>query len=66
LLASSWVAGAVGLVALASSWDAVWWLLVPWGVIGAVAWGGAVALPGAPPVLSVPLVAALLAGQGLS
>jgi hypothetical protein len=32
-----WVAGTIGLVALASHWNAAWWALVPWGIVGAIA-----------------------------
>jgi hypothetical protein len=34
---SAYTLGAIGLVALASGWAPAWWLLVPWGVAGAVA-----------------------------
>jgi hypothetical protein len=62
---AAWTAGAVGLVVLGPTWNLVWWLLVPWGVIGAVAWGLAVAPHGATPWLPPALVALLLASQVL-
>lgn len=58
--ASAWVAGAVGLVALAARWDPAWWLLVPWGVAGAAL---AAARPGKAPPLSVALVGVILGAQ---
>jgi hypothetical protein len=62
LVAAAWAAGAIGLVALGSRWDLAWWLLVPWGVIGA---GGLalLALSCATPLLPVPVVAGLLVTQ---
>jgi hypothetical protein len=60
-----WVVGAVGLVALASRWDLAGWLLVPWGVVGAIATGRAPGFPGGPGMLPVPFTAALLACQVL-
>jgi hypothetical protein len=62
LMAAGWVAGTIGLVALGSRWDLAWWLLVPWGLIGA---GGLalLALSGATPLLPVPVVAGLLVTQ---
>jgi Flp pilus assembly protein TadD len=36
--ATAWVAGAVVLIALTASWPALAWALVPWGIVGAVAW----------------------------
>src|SRR6185295_6290483 len=62
LMAAAWAAGAIGLVALGSRWDLAWWLLVPWGVIGA---GGLalLALSGATPLLPVPVVAGLVVTQ---
>ena len=62
LVAGGWVAGTIGLVALGSRWDLAWWLLVPWGVIGA---GGLALLArsGATPLLPVPVVAGLLVTQ---
>ncbi|MGH2607691.1 MAG: hypothetical protein ACRDHF_01265 [Tepidiformaceae bacterium] len=38
LAAAIWVGGAVALVGLASRWSGLWWALVPWGVLGAIAW----------------------------
>ena len=62
LMAAAWAAGTIGLVALGSRWDLAWWLLVPWGVIGA---GGLalLALSCATPLLPVPVVAGLLVTQ---
>jgi hypothetical protein len=62
LMAAAWAAGTIGLVALGSRWDLAWWLLVPWGVIGA---GGLalLALSCATPLLPVPVVAGLLVAQ---
>lgn len=60
---AGWVAGAIGLVALASRWDLAWWLLIAWGVLGGGAAALAGSLGGAIPLLSVPVVGALLAGQ---
>lgn len=68
LVGALWVAGALGLVTLASRWPVGWWALVPWGVAGAIGWTlvrereeeG----PSAGPV-GLALLAALLAGQVL-
>lgn len=38
LVGALWVAGALGLVELASRWPVGWWGLVPWGVAGAIGW----------------------------
>ena len=62
-MTAAWVAGAIGLVALGSRWDPAWWLLVPWGVIGAGGLALVLARSGATPLLPVPVVAALLATQ---
>ena len=61
LVALVWVAGAVGLVGLATQSPILWWLLVPWGVVGALAWTAGES----PPDTVVTLVAltALLVGQ---
>jgi hypothetical protein len=37
LAGTVWVVGAVALIGLGSGWPAVWWALVPWGVLGAAA-----------------------------
>jgi hypothetical protein len=37
LVATVWVAGAVAVIGLAPRWPWLWWALVPWGVIGALA-----------------------------
>ena len=63
LMAAAWVAGTIGLVALGSRWDLAWWLLVPWGVIGAGGLALVLARSGATPLLPVPIVAGLLATQ---
>jgi hypothetical protein len=63
LVAATWAAGAIGLVALGSRWDLAWWLLVPWGVIGAVGLGFVLASSGAAPLLSPSIVAAILTAQ---
>ena len=63
LMTAAWVAGAIGLVALGSRWDLAWWLLVPWGVIGAGGLALVLARSGATPLLPVPVVAGLLATQ---
>jgi tetratricopeptide (TPR) repeat protein len=34
---AAWTLGIVGVVAAASAWSPAWWLLVPWGIAGAVA-----------------------------
>ena len=67
LTATVWVAGAVALIGLASRWPALWWVLVPWGILGAVAWTWRVGRveTTADPVLTVSLLAGLLASQGL-
>jgi hypothetical protein len=33
-----WMTGAIGLIALTSRWPDGWWLLLPWGALGALAW----------------------------
>ena len=38
LVSTLWIGGLPILVALASRWPHAWWALVPWGVVGAVAW----------------------------
>jgi hypothetical protein len=38
LVAAAWVAGAVALIGLTSSWPALFWALIPWGIVGATAW----------------------------
>jgi hypothetical protein len=63
LVTAAWVVGALGLVALGSRWDPAWWLLVPWGMIGAGGLALVLARAGATPLLPVPVVAALLATQ---
>lgn len=63
--AAVWVAGAVALVALAGTWDLAWWLLAPWGALGAAALGSALARAGAVPALPLPVVLGLLVGQVL-
>jgi hypothetical protein len=62
-VAAAWTAGAIGLVALGSRWNLAWWLLVPWGVIGAAALALVLARSGATPLFPVPVVAGLLATQ---
>jgi hypothetical protein len=37
----AWTLGVIGLVSLASRWGSAWWLLLPWGVAGALAWAWA-------------------------
>ena len=63
LMTAAWVAGAIGLVVLGSRWDPAWWLLVPWGVIGAGGLALVLVRSGTTPLLPVPVVAALLATQ---
>jgi len=67
LLATAWVAGAVGLVGLAPQWPALGWLLVPWGVLGALAWALGAERLGAGPdtVLAVSGLIGLAIGQVL-
>jgi len=62
LMAAAWAAGTIGLVALGPRWDLAWWLLVPWGVVGA---GGSALLARSGPtsLFPVPVVAGLLATQ---
>jgi hypothetical protein len=38
LAAAAWVAGAVALIGLTPSWPALFWALIPWGIVGATAW----------------------------
>ena len=38
LVATAWTLGAVVLIGLASRWSLVSWMLVPWGIAGAVIW----------------------------
>ena len=67
LMATTWVVGAVALIVLGSHWPVVWWALVPWGALGAVAVrlrAGDVKGP-ADTVLTVSLLVSLLAGQVL-
>ena len=67
LMATAWVMGAVVLVGLGSRWPAVWWALVPWGILGAIGWGrvaeGGETAPASAPTVS--LLTALLAAQVL-
>jgi tetratricopeptide (TPR) repeat protein len=63
--AAAWVAGAVGLVALARWWDFAWWLLVPWGVTFALATARVSGLTGMSGLMPVPFTAALVASQVL-
>jgi len=63
LMVAAWVAGTIGLVALGSRWDLAWWLLVPWGVVGAGGLALLLARSGATPLLPVPIVAGLFATQ---
>jgi hypothetical protein len=67
LVATVWVGGAVALIGLASHWAALWWALVPWGVLGALAWtlGADHAETPADTVLTVSVLSGLLAGQVL-
>ena len=37
-MSTAWVGGAVALIGSAPHWSVLWWALVPWGVLGAVAW----------------------------
>lgn len=38
LIGCIWVVGALSIVELPSRWPAVWWWLLPWGVVGAIGW----------------------------
>lgn len=65
--ATAWVAGAVGLVGLSPEWPLLSWLLVPWGVVGALAWALAPERNegAADTAFTVSCLAVLLAGQVL-
>ncbi len=64
-LGAIWIAGAIALVVFSAGWTPAWWLLVPWGVAGAVGWTWARHLDdeSAGTWTTVALVAALLAAQ---
>jgi hypothetical protein len=59
---AAWVAGTIGVVALASHWEAAWWALVPWGILGAIASAASSAAPGhaGRSAVSVALLASLV------
>lgn len=67
LVAIAWVGGAVALIGLAPHWSVLWWALVPWGVLGAVAWTLGADRTETPvdTGLSTSLLIGLLAGQVL-
>jgi hypothetical protein len=67
LVATIWVGGAVALIGLAPHWSVLWWTLVPWGVLGAVAWtlGAGHGETPADTALTASLLGGLLAGQVL-
>lgn len=46
LLAGVWTAGTLGIVALASHWPSLGWVLLPWGVLGAGTWTTLATPPG--------------------
>jgi hypothetical protein len=62
---AAWVIGTIGLVALASRWDAAWWALVPWGILGATASAAWRARSGSvvPSAVKVALLASLVGVQ---
>jgi tetratricopeptide (TPR) repeat protein len=64
-VAAAWVTGAVALVGLASQWAPAWWTLVPWGIVGAVAWARRDDGKTADTALAAGLLAGLLAVQVL-
>jgi hypothetical protein len=65
LIGGLWTAGALSLIWLAGQWSLLWWALVPWGVVGALAWRWFAGRPEADPDtgLTVVFVGALLAAQ---
>jgi hypothetical protein len=67
LTATMWVVGAVALIVLGLRWPGVWWALVPWGALGAVAVRLRADDVEGPPdtTLTVSLMVCLLAGQVL-
>lgn len=67
LVSTAWVGGAVALIGLAPHWSVLWWALVPWGVLGAVAWTLGADRTATPvdTALTASLLIGLLAGQVL-
>lgn len=67
LTAMVWILGAVALIALGSRWPTVWWALVPWGVLGALAFRLRADDVQAPTdtAMTASLLVSLLAGQVL-
>jgi hypothetical protein len=67
LVSTAWVGGAVALIGLAPHWSVLWWALVPWGVLGAVAWtlGADRTETQVDTALTASLLIGLLAGQVL-
>ena len=65
LMGGLWTAGALTVIWLAGQWSLLWWVLVPWGVVGALAWTWVAGRrEGAPDTgITVVFVAALLAAQ---
>jgi hypothetical protein len=68
LLSGIWIISTLGIVGLASQWSWLWWILLLWGVLGAVVWS---TLSGPPAQetrhrsVAVTLVAALLGLQAI-
>jgi hypothetical protein len=58
-----WAAGAIGLVALGGHWPLAWWLMGPWGVLGAIGLAVRPAAEGASGRSRIALIGALLALQ---
>ena len=67
LAATAWVIAAVALIGLGSRWPEVWWALVPWGLVGAVAFRlrARPVNAAADTTLTASLLVSLLAGQVL-
>jgi hypothetical protein len=65
-LVGVWIGGTLGIVELASHWSWGWWMLPPWGVLGAAAWSRLVrpaARVAGPRTLATGMVGGLLAAQ---